>query len=707
LSAGRPSVFVGVGIAEALLGFALRFGLCASLAWLFALGFELLDARSWADAPSQLGYLSTLAVTYSLLWLPAVALGHAVRGCFRRWRLLGDVALCILFAGALAIPSWRCAELLTGGTGMLDAPDTLPLQIAFTLVLVAGYFAAWLFHLAVCVAATPAWIARRSPSFQRWIARTGLVLTIGSVFGFAYAADEELRAYNFLVAFVMPAVWLAAASAVYAATMRSADQWTWTVLFVALVVGPLAYSQTHRGPALRAKAELIRRGGLIALSEAALQFSPPPRFANLTVSAASTARFDCALPPREDQPTALSTPADKRRNVIWISVDALRKDAVGPRTPALADFAARSLVFERAITPYPATLFALGAVLTGAHPSELLLAPASLPDVLQLTAASWDTRIAVWPDVLWFRRSALPGLITRNLTPTLAAGAERQTSELVSRLRAARAARQRTFAWIHYYEPHMSQERNARELGNTPRALYEALVHSVDTQIGKLISELERLGYFDDSLITVFGDHGEALGELGYYGHHVYLNQFIGDIPLIVYAPGLAPERSDRLASLTDLAPTLLEWAGKPATELQGDARSLFEVARSTGERYGLSEAFPVRGKLLFDLVREPITSRAALDARLSLVRRGTADYQPKVALVGSHARLIVNRVTGDEEFYDRETDPLEQRDLSDRGLPSHARMRSELRRAMQRMSERIYCRVAALAEPAGATAGP
>jgi arylsulfatase A-like enzyme len=692
-----------------VLGIAARFALCACAAWLLALGFELFEASSWAGAPAHLGYLSELAVGCSLLWLPVVAFCHVLRLGLRQWGRLGAFLLCGVLAAALVIPSLRCAELLTGGTGMLDAPDALPLQIAFTTVLVAGYVAAWLLHLGLCFAPAPAWLSRRSPSLQRWIARAGFVMTFAFVFGFAYAADEELRAYNFLVSFVMPALWLSAASALYASTMRSAPSWTWTVVLVAVVVGPLAHSQTHRTPALRAKAELIRRGGLIALSEAALQFGPPPRFANLAVTTASTSRFDCVLPSHEDRPTALTTPAEQRRNVILISVDALRKDALGTGTPSLDAFAKRSLVFDRAITPYPATLFALGAVLTGAYPSELLLAPATLPDVLQLTAARWDARIAVWPDVTWFRRSALPGLITRNVTPTLVRGAERQTDALLSRLRAARDAKQRTFAWIHYYEPHTSQQRNVLALGETIRARYDALVRAVDSQLGRLIAALERLGYFDDSLIVVFGDHGEALGELGYYGHHVYLNQFIGDIPLIVHAPGLAPSHNDRLASLTDLAPTLLEWTGTPATALQGDARSLFEVAQNDGERYSLSEAFPVRGRLLFDLVREPISSRAGLDARLSLVRSGTADYQPKVALVGSDARLIVNRVTGDEEFYDRSADPLEQHDLSERGLPSHARMRTELKRAMRRMSERIYCRVAALPEPspAGATTGP
>jgi arylsulfatase A-like enzyme len=693
---------------DKLLGLALRFGLCASAAWLCALAFELFDMDgAWDNTPARLGYLSALAITCSLLWLPALVLCHALRWFLARRVRYANVLLCALLAAVIAVPSLRCAQLLTGGTGMLGSASELPLSVAFTVALIAGYVGVWLVHLKLCAEPAQSSLATRSPRVRRWLSAAALAVSIAVVWGFAYAANEQLRAYNFLVSFVMPAVWLAGASLLYGGMIRSPERQTWNVLMVAFVFGSAAHGVTHRTPALRAKAELIRRGGLVTLSEAASQFAPRPRFANLALSPASTARFDCVEPPTDVRPSALVTATEQRRNVILISIDALRKDALGrapdgrDRTPALDAFAARSLVFERAITPYPATLFALGAVLTGAYPSEILLAPATLPDALQLTAASWDERIAIWPDVVWFRRAALPRLITRNLDPILLPGAERQTDQLISELRTARKAQRRTFAWIHYYEPHMNQLRALREQGGTARSRYEALVRVVDRQIGRLTAELERLGYFDDSLIVVFGDHGEALGELGYYGHHVYLNQFIGDIPLMVHAPGLEAGTSERLASLIDIAPTLLEWTGTPATALHGDARSLFEVARGESERYSLSEAFPVRGKLLFELVREPIASRAALGERLSLVQSGSADYQPKVALVSSRERLIVNRVTGDEEFYDRVADPREQRELSERGLASHARMRATLKRAVRRMSERIYCRVAALAAPA------
>ncbi len=703
MSSGVPESLAGwPRRTRALLAVAARFALCAMAAWLAALLLELADIdASLRRVPGRFGYLSEVALACSLLWLPVLGLLHALRWLLKSRVRRADLLLCALLAAAIALPSQRRAQLLTGGTGMLDAPDELLVRIAIAAALVAGYLAVWAIHLMLCRMPQRDGALERRSRWRRLASAAAFVLGTTAVIGFAYAVNEKLRAYAFLVSFLMPGAWLFGASLWYGSLIRSPRTSLWTTLSVAFVFGGVAYGFENEAAVRHAKAELIRRGGLAALSEAARHFAPPPGYATLALDRPD--RFRC--PPAPARAT-VATGHEHRRNVIFISVDSFRRDALGrtvggrPLTPALDGFARESMSFERAITPYPATLFALGGTLTGLYPSELLLAPPTLPDVLQLTASSWDARIAIWPDVVWFRRSALPRLITRSLGASLWPGAAEQTDKMIHELRDARARGKRTFAWIHYYEPHQMLSKESRDLGERPRERYDALVGLVDREIARLLDTLKSLGYYDDSLIAVFGDHGEAIGELGYYGHHVYLNHFIGDIPLMIRAPGLTPGTSQQLASLTDLAPTLLEWTGTTAPALASDARSLFELARSTDDRYGLSEAFPVRGRLLYELVREPITSEAGLRDRWSLVRSGSADYQPKVALVGSRYRLIVNRVTGDEEFYDRVNDPAERDDLSDRELPEHRRMRRELATVVRRMSERIHCRVAALPEP-------
>ncbi|HKU42817.1 MAG TPA: sulfatase [Polyangiales bacterium] len=665
----------------------LRFGLCASAAWFATLLCELVYFPNLVSrTPARLGYSSLLALGYSALCLPLLGAAHALRQLLRTRVRRADVALCVLLGLALLAPSSHRAELLTGGSGLLDSPYELPLQVGLTLLGCTAYVAVWVVHLALCS-------RRRARLTPLWFAPGVLALGV-----FAHAVNSRLQVYNFVASFVMPGAWLFAASLWYGFVLRSRRQAAWTALTALIVLGCAAYGVANPSAVHHAQAEFQRRAGLAAVCEAASQFAPRPAYANLAPE--PPARLACPVHRPTLPADTLGIARERRRNAILISIDALRKDALGrevggrPLTPALDRFAARSLSFRRAITPYPATLFALGAVVSGLYPSEILLAPESLRDVLQLTAASWDRRAVIWPDAVWFRRSGLPPLLAR-LPAQLVDGAERQTDALISELREARAAEQRVFAWVHYYEPHQSLSREARErFGVGSRARYDALVAEVDVQLGRLFRELETLGYLDDSLILVFGDHGEALGELGYYGHHLYLNQFLSDVPLLLHAPGVAAGTSDRLASLTDVAPTLLDWTRTPAIP-NGEARSLFELATSQDERYALSEAFPVRGRLLFELVREPIATLAALEERLALVRSGSLDYQPKVSLVGARERLIVNRVTGDRELYARDADPYEREDLSQRELPAEARLRAALAEAIQRMSQRIFCRAA------------
>jgi arylsulfatase A-like enzyme len=463
-----------------------------------------------------------------------------------------------------------------------------------------------------------------------------------------------------------------------------------------LVVG-LASAVYDERDVRRARPQFERRGGLVALTDLGVSFERGAPYANLDIERPE--RFSCPPPEEAHAPAPLPTPEAKRRNVILISIDTLRKDALDmqrdrrPVAPALRALAARSVSFERAITTYPATLFALSSALTGQSPSEVLFAPVPPPNLFTLTKPYLREQLIALPSTSWFRRSPVPELMTQRTVPTYWPDAERSTSWLIARLRAARAAKLRTIAWIHYFEPH-----GARTTGRGSAAIqsahdsYAELVRRVDVQIGRLTEELDKLGYLEDSLVIVFSDHGEALGELDYFGHHVYLNQFATDVPLLVYAPGQAPRRSERLVLLSDIAPTVLDWVGVKSAP--GDARSLFENVDAT-ERYGMSEAFPIRGRALYDLARLPIHDAATLAQRMQLIRTAAIDYQPKVALVSARYRLIVNRVSGAEEFYDRVRDPTEEKDLSQDGLSALQDMREALRGRLERLSQRIYCRVA------------
>src|SRR5579885_1238271 len=75
-------------------------------------------------------------------------------------------------------------------------------------------------------------------------------------------------------------------------------------------------------------------------------------------------------------------------------------------------------------------------------------------------------------------------------------------------------------------------------------------------------------------LLVICGDHGEAFGQHpGNFGHVLFLHEENVRVPLLFAAPGLTdePVRVGRVASLADLAPTVLDLLGLPLpSECQG-----------------------------------------------------------------------------------------------------------------------------------------
>jgi iduronate 2-sulfatase len=92
---------------------------------------------------------------------------------------------------------------------------------------------------------------------------------------------------------------------------------------------------------------------------------------------------------------------------------------------------------------------------------------------------------------------------------------------------------------------------------------YYASISYVDTQVGRLMDALERLGLADNTVVVLWGDHGWKLGE-----HNGWCKQSNYEIdtrvPLIVSGAGVAAKgkQSNALVEFVDIYPTLVELAG-------------------------------------------------------------------------------------------------------------------------------------------------
>ncbi len=110
--------------------------------------------------------------------------------------------------------------------------------------------------------------------------------------------------------------------------------------------------------------------------------------------------------------------------------------------------------------------------------------------------------------------------------------------------------------------------------------LYDAEVAYLDFEIGRLFEHLGNEGLLDDTVVVLFGDHGENMTEHDSWFDHAGLYDSVVHVPLVVWAPGRVPAAEvPALVTLVDVLPTLLEVAGLPPAE-GIDGRSLMPLVR-------------------------------------------------------------------------------------------------------------------------------
>jgi arylsulfatase A-like enzyme len=436
-------------------------------------------------------------------------------------------------------------------------------------------------------------------------------------------------------------------------------------------------------------------------------FFEPPQGAVLSVS--NPRRFHCQAAKAVDH-EAYAFPRSGVRNVILLSVDTLRADALEmahrgrPIMPRTSAFARHAIYAPRAITTYPATVFAMGSALTGLSASRVLFAPRPPPNILHLDPDPSRTHLAILPSSSWFRQPVVESLFLQGVEARRHEDARAQVDDLIRTLSRERARHAPHFVWAHFFEPHAPQRSHRGfSYGRSAAARYKSEVAYLDAQLGRVFAWLERSGAYDDTLVVLFADHGEALGERGYYGHHVFLNGFIADVPIIIRAPGAGHRLVRGVTSVTDVAATVAHYLGF-ALDPTGAGWSLL-AGDPPAERIVVAEAFPIRGKDLFDVANEPVRTFDRLEARMARIQASVARYAPKVALATGHHRLIVNRQTGLGELYDRRADPAEEQNLLRREPGRVARMMALLDQWHRSTSEAIYCASRAALEAPSAPA--
>ncbi|MDE3122039.1 MAG: choline-sulfatase, partial [Paracoccaceae bacterium] len=124
---------------------------------------------------------------------------------------------------------------------------------------------------------------------------------------------------------------------------------------------------------------------------------------------------------------------------------------------------------------------------------------------------------------------------------------------------------------------------------------YFANISYIDDKIGEILDTLERTR--QEAIVLFVSDHGDMLGERGLW---FKMNFFEGSarVPLMIAAPGLAPQRIDTPVSSIDVAPTLCDLAGVSMAEVMPwtDGESLLPLARGTARTAPVAMEYAAEG---------------------------------------------------------------------------------------------------------------
>lgn len=174
-----------------------------------------------------------------------------------------------------------------------------------------------------------------------------------------------------------------------------------------------------------------------------------------------------------------------------------------------------------------------------------------------------------------------------------------------------------------WHEPHCAGKPHTPEQNNAVRQNYSAMVENIDRWVNIYLQEIEKRGELDNTLVVFCSDHGDMLGDHGYWEKHRPYQTCLG-VPFIAAGPGVTEGKVlDCPVTILDLMATFLDYGQivPPAGIDSLSMRPLFEgtqeklrdyVFSALGDwrlvfdgRYKLIEGYGA-DPLFFDLKEDP-----------------------------------------------------------------------------------------------------
>lgn len=398
-------------------------------------------------------------------------------------------------------------------------------------------------------------------------------------------------------------------------------------------------------------------------------------------------------------------------NVLLLVLDTVRglETGVGgyarATTPNIDRYAARGVVFDRAIAAAPWTLPSHASMFTGKWPHELGVGWSKPFEAGHVTLAERLNSLGyatggfvanvIYCSYLFGLQRGFSSYHDYQFTPSEVLGASTLGRRVIERWNAATgdyvfvgrkdAAQVNAeflsweadvkegrpwFAFLNYFDAHDPydpeepwrtkfpgteekwrslfelRQRSPEELSALQSA-YDGSLAYLDDQVGKLLDDLDKRGVLRNTIVIITSDHGEEFGEHGHTGHGSSLYSPVIHVPLVILPPGdTASKRVARMVSLRDLAATIEDAASPGQRELPGFPLSPLWRGDSAAT---ISPAFTQVDRFATLPARYPV-SKANLRS-----------------LIVDDRWHFIRTVGGKEELFDLRADYMERTNLIDR----------------------------------------
>lgn len=318
---------------------------------------------------------------------------------------------------------------------------------------------------------------------------------------------------------------------------------------------------------------------------------------------------------RQPASATLSLTAARDQNVLLVTIDTLRADALGccggrARTPHLDRLALEGVRYDFAHAHTVVTLPSHTSILTGLYPFQH-----GVRDNSGYRVAARTPTLATLLEPHGFRTAAFIGAFplgarfglnrgfdvydeqfaTRGGSSDFAIPERPAEAVIAPAMAWLDAQTSRWFLWVHLYDPHAPYRPPApfdREYADNP---YAGEVAYTDHALGPLLDRV-RTASARPTLVIVTADHGEALGDHGERTHGLFAYEATLRVPLIVARlgggqPQVGGGVSQTPARHIDLVPTVLAALGirapegLPGSPLMSHGRGDDDAA-ATGDSY-------------------------------------------------------------------------------------------------------------------------